>query len=66
MEWAIEVAKESKLPIAASMCIGPHTDYKGVPTGECGVRMAKAGNNYDLILKKLFIIRYLEKSYEIT
>ena len=43
MEWAIEIAKESKLPVAATMCIGPISDMAGVPTGECAVRMAKAG-----------------------
>jgi len=43
MEWAIEVCKESGLPVVASMCIGPEGDCRGVPCGECGVRMAKAG-----------------------
>ena len=47
MEWAIEAAKEfgEKLgiPVAATMCIGPEADLKGVPTGECAVRMARAG-----------------------
>jgi len=43
MEWAIEVCKESKLPIAATMCIGPEGDLHGVSTGECAVRMVKAG-----------------------
>ncbi len=44
MEWAIEVLKNTGLPVAASMCIGPDGDMHGVSTAECGVRMAKAGN----------------------
>jgi len=43
MEWAIEVLKNTGLPVAASMCIGPDGDMHGVSTAECGVRMAKAG-----------------------
>jgi len=43
MEWAIEVCKETGLPIAASMCIGPEGDLHGVSTAECAARMAKAG-----------------------
>lgn len=43
MEWAIEVALETGMPIAATMCIGPEGDMHGVSAGECGVRMAKAG-----------------------
>ena len=43
MEWAIEVCKETNLPIAASMCIGPQGDLHGVSAAECAVRMAKAG-----------------------
>lgn len=43
IEWAIEVAKETKLPVAASMCIGPEGDLHGVSAADCGVRMAKAG-----------------------
>lgn len=43
MEWAIEVCKERSLPIAATMCIGPDGDLHGVSTGECAVRMARAG-----------------------
>ena len=45
MEWAIEVCKETNLPIAASMCIGPEGDLHGVTAAECAVRMAKAGAN---------------------
>ena len=48
MEWAIEAAKTFGKPVAASMCIGPRGDKKGVPTGECAVRMAKAGNDIHL------------------
>ena len=43
MEWAIEVAKEFGKPVAATMCIGPISDKKGVSTGECAVRMCRAG-----------------------
>ena len=43
MEWAIEVAKEFGKPVAATMCIGPVSDKKGVSTGECAVRMCRAG-----------------------
>jgi hypothetical protein len=43
MEWAIEVALETGMPVAATMCIGPEGDMHGVSAGECGVRMAKAG-----------------------
>jgi len=42
MEWAIESARKSGLPVAASMCIGPEGDMHGVSAGECAVRMAKA------------------------
>ena len=43
MEWAIEVALEYGIPVAATMCIGPVGDESGVGVGECAVRMAKAG-----------------------
>ena len=43
MEWAIEVCKETSLAVAASMCIGPEGDLHNVSTGQCAVRMAKAG-----------------------
>lgn len=43
MEWAIEVALEFGLPVAATMCIGPSGDEAGVSVGECAVRMARAG-----------------------
>ncbi|XP_074651432.1 betaine--homocysteine S-methyltransferase 1-like [Tubulanus polymorphus] len=42
MEWAIEVCLESKMPVAATMCIGPEGDLHGVSVGECAVRMARA------------------------
>ena len=45
MEWAIEVCKETGLPVAASMCIGPEGDLHGVSNEVCAVRMAKAGAN---------------------
>merc|ERR1711953_1552698 len=43
MEWAIEVALDYGIPVAATMCIGPVGDESGVGVGECAVRMAKAG-----------------------
>lgn len=43
MEWAIEVCKETGLPVAATMCIGPEGDLHGVTAGDCAVRMAKSG-----------------------
>ncbi|XP_055931359.1 betaine--homocysteine S-methyltransferase 1-like [Argiope bruennichi] len=43
MEWAIEVCRETSLPIAATMCIGTEGDLHNVSVGECAVRMAKAG-----------------------
>jgi len=43
IEWAIEVCKETGLPVAATMCIGPEGDLHGVPTGTCALRMARAG-----------------------
>ena len=43
MEWAIEVALEFDLPVAATMCIGPGGDELERSVGECAVRMAQAG-----------------------
>lgn len=43
IEWAIEVALEFNLPVAATMCMGPCGDEDGVSVGECAVRMARAG-----------------------
>ena len=43
MEWALEVCKETTLPVCASMCIGINGDLKGVSPGDCAIRMAKAG-----------------------
>merc|ERR1711923_492370 len=43
IEWAIEVALEFNLPVAATMCMGPCGDENGVSVGECAVRMARAG-----------------------
>ena len=44
-EWHIEAIKEYMpgTPIAASLCINENSDVHGVSTGECGVRLAKAG-----------------------
>jgi len=43
MEWAIEVCKETKLPVCATMCIGSEGDLHNVSAGKCAIRMAKAG-----------------------
>jgi betaine-homocysteine S-methyltransferase len=43
MEWAIEESLKTGLTVGATMCIGPEGDMYGNSTGECGVRMAKAG-----------------------
>jgi betaine-homocysteine S-methyltransferase len=42
-EWAVETAKEFKLPVAVTLCIGPEGDMHHIPTGECAVRLVKAG-----------------------
>ena len=39
MEWAIELALEYNIPVAASMCIGPLGDRVGIPAKECAERM---------------------------
>lgn len=43
MEWAIEEALKTGLPVAATMAICEKGDMAGVPAGECAVRMTKAG-----------------------
>lgn len=43
IELAIQVCKETKLPVMATMCIGPTGDLHGVSAGDCAVRMVKAG-----------------------
>lgn len=43
MEWAIEEALKTGLPVAANMAINEKGDHAGVSAGECAVRMAKAG-----------------------
>ena len=40
MEWAIQVCKENKKAVAATMCIGPEGDMHGVSAAECAVRYA--------------------------
>jgi len=42
-EWALEVLKETGMPTAVTLCIGPEGDMHGISTGECGVRLARAG-----------------------
>lgn len=55
IEWAIEVCKESGKPVAANMCIGPEGDMHGIPTGECAIRMARAGRK-SLLTKPGFYV----------
>ncbi|XP_050714848.1 betaine--homocysteine S-methyltransferase 1-like [Eriocheir sinensis] len=43
MEWAIEEALKTGLPVAATLAIDERGDHAGIPVGECAVRMAKAG-----------------------
>ncbi|KAH8040341.1 hypothetical protein HPB51_010121 [Rhipicephalus microplus] len=43
IEMAIEVCKKTGLPVVATMCIGPEGDMHGISTGDCAVRMVKAG-----------------------
>lgn len=43
MEWAIEEALKTGLPVAATLAIDERGDHVGIPVGECAVRMAKAG-----------------------
>ncbi|XP_076337418.1 betaine--homocysteine S-methyltransferase 1-like [Tachypleus tridentatus] len=38
--WAIKVCKESKLPLAANMCIGLEGDVNHISCGECAVKAA--------------------------
>jgi len=56
MEWAIEVATSTTLPVAATMCIGPEGDMHGVSAGVCAVRMAKAGKYIHRLHTYSFII----------
>ena len=41
--WAVEVLKTTGKPVAITLGVGPKGDNAGVPTGECAVRLAKAG-----------------------
>lgn len=43
--WAVEAVKEimPDIPICAGLSISEDKDVNGVPTGECGVRLVKAG-----------------------
>lgn len=41
--WAIEVCKETGLPVCSTMCIGHEGDMHGVSAGDCAVQMARAG-----------------------
>lgn len=55
IEWAIEVCKETSLPVAATMCIGTEGDLHNVSAGECAVRMARAGRNLGFFNKYVYI-----------
>lgn len=41
--WAVEVLKKSGLPVCANMCINSEGDLHGVSTGDCAVKLVKAG-----------------------
>lgn len=42
-EWAVQVLKTTKKPVAATLCIGPEGDLNGVSPGDCAVKLVKAG-----------------------
>lgn len=42
-EWVVEVMKNTGKPTAITMSIGPAGDSNNVSTGECAVKLAKAG-----------------------
>ncbi|KAL5259258.1 hypothetical protein ACHWQZ_G009646 [Mnemiopsis leidyi] len=44
-EWHVEAVKEFMpgVPVCVSLCINETSDVHGVPTGECGVKLARAG-----------------------
>jgi len=44
-EWHVEAVKAfmPDTPVCASLCINEDSDVHGIPTGECGVRLARAG-----------------------
>ncbi|CAM9499990.1 unnamed protein product [Lampetra planeri] len=41
--WAVQTLKETGMPVAATMCIGPEGDLHGVSAGQCAVQLVKAG-----------------------
>ncbi|XP_063050462.1 betaine--homocysteine S-methyltransferase 1-like [Engraulis encrasicolus] len=41
--WVVEVLVTSGKPVAATLCMSPAGDKKGVSPAECAVRLAKAG-----------------------
>lgn len=41
--WAVEVLKESKVPVCASLCINKEGDLHGVSPGDCAVKLVQAG-----------------------
>ncbi|XP_029921359.1 betaine--homocysteine S-methyltransferase 1-like [Myripristis murdjan] len=42
-EWAVQVLRTAKKPVAATLCIGPEGDLNGVSPGECAARLVRAG-----------------------
>ena len=44
-EWHVEAVKKYMpgVPVCASLCINETSDVHGIPTGECGVKLARAG-----------------------
>ncbi|KAL9957818.1 hypothetical protein ACROYT_G034766 [Oculina patagonica] len=42
-EWVVEVMKSTGKPTAITMSIGPAGDSNNVPTGECALKLARAG-----------------------
>ena len=66
MEWAIEVATSSSLPVAATMCIGPEGDMHGVSAGDCAVRMAKAGTSSRLTRRSLVVFNVGSENHHLV
>ena len=50
MEWAIETAVTTGLPVVATMCIRREGDHNRISCTECAVRMAKAGAHVGKLL----------------
>ena len=60
---AVQVMKETPLPVALTMRMGPTGDHSDVSPAECAVRLARAGTlTYMYLHEKLFIIKTLQCS----